>query len=255
MSAGRLDHRAWSSDGTRRANLSGLSRRISPLDALLRRAGANMVDDHGAVVATHFGSVPGELAVCQRAVGIADRSELVHLELRGGEVAVRRLVERLTGFAPMPDVARRTEHGWWCPVTPHRMLVLCEPVVAESLAGDVGYARPSAARAAWMDVSTDYEAIAVVGPGAEPLLRAVGPADDPEALPVAGFRATQVAGFPAFLLREGSLQFLAVVANAHAVHTWHALQEAGRGHGLGCVGRDALERFALSARMLDRQAG
>jgi glycine cleavage system aminomethyltransferase T len=245
-----IDRHAWSSSTVRRPALS-----FSPLDELLRRTGATMVDHHGAVVASDFGSVPGELAVCQRAVGISDRSELVHLELRGGEAPVRRLVERLTGFAPVADVARSTEHGWWCPVTPHRVLVLSEPDLADSLAGDLGHVRPSTARAAWMDVSSDQEAIAVVGPNAEPLLVAVAPAEDTRALPVTGIRPVRLAGFPALVLREAPMQFLAVVAAAHAAEIWRALQSAGHEHGLGSVGRTALERFAISERMLGRQAG
>ena len=255
MSAGRFDRGAWSDGEVWGLEPHGFARRSSPLDPLLRRAGATMVDEHGAVVATSFGSIPGELALCRRAVGIADRPELVHLELRGEDQRVRQVVQRLTGFPPTPEVARRAEHGWWCPITPHRVLVICEPARADSLADRLGGLTASGTRSSWTDVSSDYEAISVVGPNAEALLRAVGSDDEPTPPPVAGFRSVRLAGCPAHLLREAPTQFLAVTDAAYAVQTWRSLQEAGRDHGLGCIGRDALDRFVISARMLGRQTG
>ena len=55
----------------------------SPLEPQLQRAGATMVARHGWWVAAHFGSPAGELALCETAVGLADRSDLGKLELRG----------------------------------------------------------------------------------------------------------------------------------------------------------------------------
>ncbi len=55
----------------------------SPLEPLLQKAGATMVARHGWWVAAHFGSPGGELALCDTAVGLADRSDLGKLELRG----------------------------------------------------------------------------------------------------------------------------------------------------------------------------
>ena len=57
--------------------------RTSPLEAILRGSGATMLYEAGVTFANDFGSVAGEVAVCLRAVGIADRSDLVKLDISG----------------------------------------------------------------------------------------------------------------------------------------------------------------------------
>ena len=69
----------------------------SPLEALVQRAGATMVARHGWLVAAHYGSPGGEMALCDRAVGLADRSDLGKLELRGDAEPLEQLVGQLTG--------------------------------------------------------------------------------------------------------------------------------------------------------------
>ena len=59
-----------------------------------------MVTRHGWWVAAHFGSPAGELALCETAVGLADRSDLGKLELRGEasrDRAARRPAQRRPG--------------------------------------------------------------------------------------------------------------------------------------------------------------
>ena len=64
-----------------------------------------MVTRHGWWVAAHFGSPGGEIALCGTAVGLADRSDLGKLELRGEAGALETLVGQLTGGQVVPGEA------------------------------------------------------------------------------------------------------------------------------------------------------
>ena len=77
----------------------------SPLEPQLQKAGATMVARHGWWVAAHFGSPAGELALCETAVGLADRSDLGKLELRGEASAIELLVGQLSGGSVDPGDA------------------------------------------------------------------------------------------------------------------------------------------------------
>lgn len=99
----------------------------SPLDIVARRAGAVMVDRGGVSVAAHYGSAAGELAVCIRAVGLADRSELGKLVLSGSEAGVAELVRRMTGAALAPAGVSISSEAWWCAAAPGHVIVLCDP--------------------------------------------------------------------------------------------------------------------------------
>src|ERR1700734_3669326 len=57
----------------------------SPLEDVLRRNGATMVNRDGRCVAAHYGSPTSEVAVCLTTVGIADRCDRTTLEFRGAE--------------------------------------------------------------------------------------------------------------------------------------------------------------------------
>ena len=51
-------------------------------------------------VANDFGSVAGELAACLRAVGVADCSDLVKLDVHGSAEAVAAAVTHVAGAVP-----------------------------------------------------------------------------------------------------------------------------------------------------------
>ena len=57
---------------------SALARRT-----LLTPPGARLMDLDGRLVTAHYGSVATEVAVCRKSVGLAVRSELRILEVRG----------------------------------------------------------------------------------------------------------------------------------------------------------------------------
>jgi len=72
---------------------------LASLDSVARRAGAIT---NGFDVPAHYGSPAGELAVCLRAVGLGDRSDLGKLLLDGGPSAIAGVVRRMTGVSLVP---------------------------------------------------------------------------------------------------------------------------------------------------------
>ncbi len=223
------------------------------LEELLGKAGAAFVRRDGRLVAAHFGSAAAELAVCRHAVGIADRSDLATLELRGDSAAVAAVCERVTGRRPRPGSAHRCAGAWWCPVTEHRLLIIAEPRPAADLAVVVETAVRSAAGASLIDLAGDYAAIGLVGPHAldvardtRLLARDAPPAPAPGAF---GAAADPYAGLrPALLLCEDAERLLVLVPAAHGAGAWTQLMSAGRMHGASCVGRDALDRLTAVRR-------
>ena len=98
----------------------------SPLEPMLKRAGATMAARHGWLVAANFGSTPGELALCETAVGLADRSDLGKFELRAPRDDLDVLVGQLSGGEIRPGDALQSAGAWWCSVSHERALVVCE---------------------------------------------------------------------------------------------------------------------------------
>src|SRR5215831_6197882 len=91
-----------------------------------------MVVRDGRRVAANYGSPPGEVAACQRAVGIADRFDRSTLEISGDPDAIDRVVEAVTHRPASRTDAVRAGHAWWCRVAPERMILRCEAPYAEA---------------------------------------------------------------------------------------------------------------------------
>jgi heterotetrameric sarcosine oxidase gamma subunit len=218
------------------------------LEDLLADAGGAMVMRDGHRVATHFSSVAAELAVCRRSVGLAERSDLGTLELRGRVAAVQAVLRQLAGQGLTPGAAVRASEAWWCLLTPHRALVLCPGEARGALFASLLDAAREAEGASAVDLSGDYAALLLIGPRAEQLVRSASlVADAAESLPVGGLHL--VSGRrPAVLLHEEPGRFLVLVPRSHACETWERLLRAGRPHGLACVGRNALELLRAGER-------
>lgn len=229
-------------------------RRSNPLDTLLRRAGATMVRKGGATVAADFGSVAGELAVCQQAVGVADRADLAQLELHGTAEPVAEALVALTGRQPASGFAARSADAWWCRVDSHRVLGFCEPGHRDAAAASLASVAHKTAGTDWSEVSDDYVALGIVGPRAEELLTVAGPIDAGDMPAVAGFTDITLSGCPGLLLREAPTLYVALVPAAHGVRAWHALHEEGEPLGGGAVGVEAFDRFAAGLRARALQA-
>ncbi len=186
--------------------------RTSPLHETLNAAGGQMVERCGTLVVRDFGSAASEAAVCQRAVGIADRSDLVKLELRGRQARLLELIEQLTGARPdvASALASTADHAWWCVVAPERVLVLGDACQASRFLRVIELAANRGA-VTLADASQTLAAIAVVGPRAAGLLGAASDFDGGEpptteqlaTVPIAGSGGDRPAPVPDRVPRGG----------------------------------------------------
>ncbi len=209
-----------------------------------------MVDRDGAKVPAHYGSPAGELAVCVRMVGLADRSDLGKLVMTGRAAGVTEIVRQVTGVSlPVAGVAA-SAGTWWCAASPGQVMALCEPGRRARL---LDVLRPQVRRLPGVEVAdgtTLWAAIALVGPRMTTVLSqlgALGSDGDPRwARP---FDSARIAGADVHLLLQSDRRALLLVESAAADHVWRTIENVGRPLGLSCVGTEAVERFSLLDRM------
>jgi glycine cleavage system aminomethyltransferase T len=188
---------------------------IGPLESVLYRDGATMVVRHGRRVAAHFGSPPGEEAVCLKSVGLADRSDRTTLELRGDVDA------GLLALAALGDRA------WSSYAGSDRALIRCEHADTEACLATLAGVAGTSLR----DATSVYAAIALIGPNAEPLLAT---ADLPSS---------------AVTLHESGLLFEVLVPASQGPILWDQLLEAGAPFEIACVGLQAIEHLTATRRL------
>jgi glycine cleavage system aminomethyltransferase T len=224
----------------------------SVLDALVRRAGAVFAERNGSKVPAHYGSPAGELAVCVRAVGFGDRSDLGKLMVSGAAVTVEALSRRLTGVALAAQGACFSEGAWWCSV-PGGLVVVCEAPARVALLAALRVRARTIPGVEVADCSDAWAALAVVGPRTVPLLAAVG-ALGSDANPLAGahFACSHIAGVQVYVLLESDRRALVLVKADAAEGIWRTVSDEGRAFGLSLVGIEALQRFAMLERMAPR---
>jgi glycine cleavage system aminomethyltransferase T len=194
----------------------------SPLEDVLRRHGATMVNRDGRCVAADYGSPTSEVAVCLTTVGIADRFDRTTIEFR----APNRDIElALTGLE------RLRIRTWWSQLTSCSAIVRCEhgdtPACLEGLLSVEG--------TVVVDVSNRYAAIALIGPRAADLLAACD------------FRTARCT--PPIVLREARTAFEVLVLAAEGPAQWEQLLSVGSAFQIACVGLDALTQLAVSHRL------
>ena len=225
-------------------------RRASALEPVLRQAGGVLVLHDGRAVVAHYGSAAGELAACVSAVGVADRSDLAILQLDGPAAQLRQLSQRLAGCEVAPGGAAHSAGAWWCAASPERMLVLVDASSGDRLHAllRARVARRSAVTLA--DRSSELAALAVVGRRASALLAELGVyGESRNPRDVSPLTAHTGAGAEVLWLLESDDKALALMGAADAPLVWHAIERAGRPHGLCAVGQDALARYALLRRI------
>ena len=216
---------------------------------VLRRAGAVLATRDGRSVAMNFGSAAAELAVCVRAVGLVDRSELSKLVLEAPPAQLAALTTRLVGDAVSPGGVLSAGNAWWCGDAPGRVIVLSESDTGSRLRDRLHTDARRFVTTTVHDASAELAAIGLLGRGADKVLRALGAfgeAGDPRA--VAPFAHRQVAGIPASWLLQSDRRALALVPREHAGEAWLAIECAGRPFGISCVGHEAACRYALLER-------
>jgi glycine cleavage system aminomethyltransferase T len=214
----------------------------SPLEPLLQKAGATMVTRHGWWVAAHFGSPGGELALCDTAVGLADRSDLGKLELRGDAGALEMLVGQLTGGQVLPGEALLAGGAWWCSVSPQHAIALADAGSTEAVRSAIGEAVRWTPGLTVTDLTPRYAALGLLGPATAPLLDdlssgSLEPADAP------AFDVTPLAAHPVMLLRESPRRAVLLIDAARAAALWTDLDRVGQDMGIGHVGADAVSHL------------
>ena len=197
----------------------------------------------------HFGSAAAELAVCVRAVGLVDRSELSKLVLEAPPAQLAALTSRLVGDTVSPGGVLSAGNAWWCGDAPGRVIVLSDPRTGSRLRERLHVDARRFVTTTVRNTSAELAAIGLLGRAADQVLRALGvfgEAGDPRA--VAPFAHGSIAGIPASWLLQSDRQALALVPRERAGEAWLAIERAGRPFGISCVGHEAASRYALLER-------
>jgi hypothetical protein len=197
----------------------------------------------------NFGSAAAELAVCVRAVGLVDRSELCKLVLEAPPAQLSALTARLVGDAVSPGGVLFAGNAWWCGDAPGRVIVLSDPDTWSRLRERLQVDARRFVTTTVRDVSAELAAIGLLGRNTGPVLRALGvfgDSGDPRAVPP--FAHGPVAGIPVSWLLQSDRRAAALVPGKRAGEVWLAIERAGRPWGISCVGHEAASRYALLER-------
>ncbi len=199
-------------------------------------AGAQLGEREGHVVAALYGSAHGEIAACMSHVGLADRSDLGTLELRGAQPPLdRALAARLGDPPPAPGTARRQRGVWHLRLEGRRTLIVGAHSALAALA-PIGTGSDHA-ELVLRDIGATVRLITIIGPRAGRLLTA---ADLPGDLAIGAIgRDPGDPGIVA-ILRESQRRVLLVVRMPATETTWARLLQAGEPLGAAFVGCDAL---------------
>lgn len=206
-------------------------------------AGAVLHDRDGHMVATSYGSVPGEIAVLMKSVGLADRSDYGALELRGDQNLLdRALIARLGDPAVAPGTGRRLRAVWYVRLDQRRAL-LVGPHAALASGPPIGKGRDRS-DLPHKDIGASLAIISVIGPRAARLLAAAGL---PGELTVGAVGRDPGDADVVAILRESQRRFLLLVRSAGADALWARLLHAGEPLGAAFVGLDALTLLSASS--------
>jgi glycine cleavage system aminomethyltransferase T len=200
----------------------------SSMEPGARAAGARFEIRDGWRIAAAYASPDEEADACARTAGWADVSHLGKLELQGDAIA------ELAGLEL--GRATRREGAWWCPLTPNRALVICDP-------GQLPGARQRVPESATVvEVTTVFAALTLVGPLSREVFARFCAVDlRPQVTPVTGLRPGSIARQPGIILREADERFLFLFGWALGQYMWTVVDDAARHLGGRPVGVDALD--------------
>jgi glycine cleavage system aminomethyltransferase T len=199
-------------------------------------------DCDGHTVVAHYGSVPGEIAVCMTTVGLADHSDYGVFELRGDRELLDRALIALLGDPPLAiGSGRRLDRVWYLRLDARRTLLVGPHAALAS--------RPAIERRAdrgppHRDIGALLAIVGIVGPRAARLLAAAGL---PSELPIGAIGAAAGDSSVVALLRESQRRYLALVRADAADAVWARLLAAGKPLGAAFVGYDALTLLNAAA--------
>ena len=237
----------------------------SPMERPAAAAGARFSRVEGWNVPNAYSEPSAEWARLTRTVGFLDRSSLTKLELQADPRELALIVakaseelaahgqpaDQSSGGGLVPELGRAgrslldASGVWWCPVTPTRMLVLCEPAAALAVRDALSRAAAAAqGTATVIDVTCGLVALALIGPAARELLARFCAIDARPALaPTGAFRPGSVARTPGYLLVEGHERLLVLVGWALGEYLWQVVADAAAALGGGPVGAEALSHL------------
>jgi heterotetrameric sarcosine oxidase gamma subunit len=203
----------------------------SPMERQAAAAGASFEERDGWNVAVRFDGLEAERERTRATVGFADVSHLGKVELQGAQPRQLEL-----GTATLADGM------WWCPYTPERTVVLCQPAHRSHLHERLSeHASGQDELTSVIDVTTAFAAIAIGGPLAREVFARFTAIDlrDP-ITPLRGFRPGSVGRTPGAILREGEQRWLMLFGAALGQYMWTVVADAAESLGGGPVAADAL---------------
>jgi len=205
-------------------------------------ASAALHERDGHTVVAHYGSVPGEMAVCMKSVGLADRSDYGVLELRGDREPLDRALIARFGDPPLAVGNARRLHGVWYGRTDahHTLLVGPHGAVRSEAATEYGRDR----NLPFHDIRASLAIVGIVGPRATRLLTAAGLTSD---LPVGAIGTDAGDRSIVAILRESQRRYLVLLRADAADAVWVRLLTAGEPLGATFVGYDALTLLNASS--------
>jgi hypothetical protein len=214
--------------------------------SILRQAGAVFAAHDGRLTVVNFGSAAGELAVCLRAVGLVDRSELTQLLLEGPAARIDAVLGRLAGSTLAVGGVSQRSAIWWCRADADRVVAICEPTRGKRVWEELRVHARRHGSLAVSDVSHTWTAVELIGRATPRVLAALGvfgEAGDPRH--VAPFSQTRLGTVEVSWLLESPRRALALAPREHAALVWRALEETGRPFSISCVGQQAAARYSL----------
>jgi hypothetical protein len=220
------------------------------LPAFLSRAGAIMTERGGRAVPAHYGSMTAELAVCSSGVGLAYRADLAVLSVKASPRAIEQILRRMVGASVAPRGVVEEAGAWWCRAdSADEVLVICQSAQAARLHVALERATGRFTGGIVADASAASFVLHVIGRRAGAVLADLGVyGTDRDPAGVAPFAEVELAGHRVRWLLAARDGALAVTDVEGAADVWRAVEAVGRGHQMGNVGLEAVDRYVMAGR-------
>ena len=186
----------------------------------------------------HYSSAAAEIAVCTKAVGLVERSDLRLLEVDGSEAMLQHaLAPAIPGAVPRFGEAACVADTWCCRVQPERALVAGAAGAVDRWRQVVSRTAVTKGLAVTARVLPEGDALSIVGPKAATVLASTSlPAD----LGPGRVADGRLAGSPVSVMCEDHERYLLLFPEGCSPAALAALGDSGRPVGLARVGHEAL---------------
>ena len=197
-------------------------------------------------VVANYGSAAAEIAVCTKAVGLVQRSDLRLLEVAGAEsVLEHALAPAIPGAVPAAGEANCVADTWCCRVEPGRALVVGSPGAVDRWRQVVSRAAATTGIAVTAKVLAEADVISIVGPKASTVMSM-------SSLPVhvapGAVAEGEISGSPVTVVCEDVDRYLLLFPQGCSGVALDAIGQAGRPVGLARVGHEALSHLRAARR-------